>query len=79
MRHQRGEAAVGGGHRRQAAGAAVGVEGVGFGRRAVVIHEAHGGDGLGLVAARAEVGKAFAMRDRDGYPAARHAGEEQAG
>ena len=79
MRHQRGEAAVGGGHRRQAAGAAVGVEGVGFGCRAVVIHEAHGADHAGGVAALAEVGVALAVRHGNRHPAAGHAGEEDAG
>jgi hypothetical protein len=41
VRHQHGEAAVGGGHRGQAAGAAVGVERVGLGGLAVVVDEAH--------------------------------------
>ena len=79
VRHQGGEAAVHRGHRRQAAGAAVGVEGVLPGSGSVVIDKAHGGDGLVGVAAVFEVGIALAMRHGDGQAAARHALEEQAG
>ena len=46
VRHHRGEAAIGGGHCCQAARAAVGVVGIGFGGFAVVVGEAHGGDGF---------------------------------
>src|SRR5512134_2346682 len=78
VRHQHGEAAVGGGHGGEAVGAAVGVVRVGLGGLAAVVHEAHRAvHGLG-VAALAEVGNAFAVRHRDRDAAAGHALEEQA-
>src|SRR6218665_2401100 len=60
VRHQRGEAAVGRGHARQAAGAAVRVERVALGDRAVVVDEAQGRNRLRGIAALPEVGVALA-------------------
>ena len=66
VRHHGGKAAIGGGHCRQTARAAVGVEGVGFGGRTVVVGVAHGGQHLGGVAPMLEVGIAFAVRHGNG-------------
>ena len=61
MRHHGGEAAIRRGYRRQTAGAAVRVERVGLGRNAVVVGEAHRGDGFVGVATVLEVGVALAV------------------
>ena len=76
VRHQRGEAAVGGRHRGQAAGAAVRIGRIGLGRPAVVVDEAHRRVHLRRVAALREVGEALAVRDRDRQAAAGHVAEE---
>src|SRR3989344_5443561 len=69
VRHHGREAAVGRGHRRQAACAAVGVEGVLLRRAPVVVHVAHGGNGLVGVAPVLEVGITLAMRHGSRLPA----------
>ena len=79
MRHHGREAPVGRGHRRQAAGAAVGVEGIDLGGLAVVIDIAHGLHHLIGVTACGKVGKTLAVRDNNGQAAARHALQEDAG
>ena len=79
MGHHGREAAIGRGHCRQAAGRSIGIERVLLGGLAVVVHIAHGGDGLVRIAAEAEVGKAFAVGHGDGQAAAGHALQEQAG
>ena len=79
MRHHGGEAAVGGRHCRQACGAAVGVEGIGLSSCAVVVHKAHGRDGLRRVTPVRKVGKTLAMRHSNGQARTGQALEEQRG
>ena len=79
MGHHGGEAAVCRGHGGEAAGASVGVGGVGLCGLAVCVHEAHGGYHLGLVAASCKVGVALAVGHGNRQAAARHACQKQTG
>ena len=77
VRHQRGDATIGCGHRRQAARTAVRIERVGFAGLALVVDKAHRALHGRRVASLREIGEAFAVRDHDGQTAAGHAGEKQ--
>ena len=79
VRHHGRETPIGRGHGREAPSAAVGVEGVLLGGLTVVVHKAHGRNGLGRIATVLEIGKALAVRHSDRQAAACHALQEQAG
>ena len=79
VRHHGRETPVGGGDRGQAVRTAIGVERVNLRGTTMVVHKTHGGQHLGHIALMREIGKTFAMGDRDRRSGPRHALEKQTG